>query len=154
MDFRPAYAALAARLRTDLVDVVRRVERRNLPAKMLPDQPALVVLETDLGKKFADDDRPVLWELGAVLVLFTPAGSDNAPGEQLLYLLARIEAALRWREGEPRSSGAGHWTTLGGAVLRAKLEDATIEDDIYDAAQVATLMHVRMMVRDTGPATD
>lgn len=148
MDFRPPYAALVERLQHDLGSLLRApVSRQNLPARAFPDQPALVVLERGLARPSS-----ATWDLEALLVLHTKAsGDDQKPGEPLLELIAAIDRALRWKPGEPRPRTVDDrpWTTLGGLALRVRLEDASIEDDLYDAEQVSTLMRVRMLVPDT-----
>lgn len=155
MDFRPIFAALARRLEEDLGSAVVIVERRNLPATAFgegaggsPGQPALVVLATAVNPVSGTGAIPIHYELGATLVLHTRiSGEDLTPDDQVLDLVSKIEAALAWREGEPRSDGIGYWTTLGGLVRRAWLEEIAIEDNLYDSAQVSTLMRVRILAK-------
>lgn len=154
MDFRPAYRALKDRLEADLSDVVFTVTRKNLPAKAFApeNQPALVILE--LGDDpYPDPDNPFAWELHALLVLhLRVGGEDEAPGDAVLELRDRVERALMYQpqpDGPPRReprSDDGYWTTLGGAVLRARLESVSIDDAIGDAAQVSQLFQVSMLV--------
>ena len=149
MDFRPIYQALADRLATDLGAAVAVVSRENLPATSYPDQPALVVLASTLSTE-GGLRTPVRWELGATLILYSKvdAEEDRKPDDKLLDLVARVRTALGWRAGEPRSDGLGAWTTLGGKVLWAQLDDAAIDDDPRDPAQLKTYMHVTMSVRE------
>ncbi len=150
MDFRPIYAALATRLATDLSGSVVKVSRQNLPAKSFPDQPALVVLEDTVTPLGATEAQPLLWQLGAILVLHSRiVAQDLAPGEQVLDLISKIEAALRWRQGEAVSSGSRRWTTLGGLAIRAWMEEITVEDDIDDPGQASTIIRVKMLVHDS-----
>jgi hypothetical protein len=152
VDFRPAYEALATRLGDDLRDVLRSpVERRDLPAGSFKtkDQPALCVLEQG-DDPIPDDGRPVAWQLSTLLVLHSRIGADDAaPGATLLDLRERVENALKWRAGEPRSPD-GYWTTLGGAVRQARLGAVRFTNEGDEAAQITTLMDVSMLV--TPPA--
>jgi len=148
VNFKPYFAALAARMAADLKSV-QLVERRNLPAGSFPPekQPVLIVLESTVAEV---GPPPLLWDLGAILILHARiGGADMAPGEQHLDLISNVGDALRWRAGEPHGDQGNPWTTLGGLVRWARLEgDVTIEDDVVDAAQVSITMRATMRVLD------
>lgn len=146
-DFSPAYEALRARLEADLSDVVFTVTRRNLPARHFPPeaQPAVCIVEDGGGPLF-QGDRPVAYELNCLLALHVQTSAeDEAPGDRLLSLAARIEKALQWRPGEPKSED-GYWTTLGGKVRWARIGPWDPFDDPGRDTQVTEVFEVSMLV--------
>ncbi len=149
-DFKPVFEALVDRLRTDLGADIKRVTRKNLAAKSFSEaeQPAIVLLALGVDPQGGVGAQPLGHELVAQLVLHSRiSGSDESPDDQVLDLIAKIEAALMWRDDEPRSDGIGSWTTLGGKVKWARLEEVAISDDVKDVSQVSTYMRVRMFHR-------
>ncbi len=116
-----AYAALFARLSEAMPDYW--ASRNFLPSDRIPQWPALLVWATTEQADPTDfDTQPSVWRLGAVARLHVVRPDPAQPFEPILHAaMDAVDDALDARSGEDTFGRTPH-TTLGGAVLEAKLK--------------------------------
>jgi hypothetical protein len=117
LDIDAIYAALFARLETELAGSVLMFTRRADHWDNTLTQPAMLLLATDIVPQ-QETGLPPVWKLGASVLIYVKAmTNDTSPETPLLRLVGELEEALQKKPGESVTVYGEDWgTNLGGLV--------------------------------------
>jgi hypothetical protein len=140
LDIDAIYAALFARLQTELAGTVLMFTRRAEHWDSTLTQPALLLLATEITPDQVTGSPPI-WKLGATIMVYVKA-TEKAPSPEtvLLDLLGLIEAALQRKVSEARGRQGDEWgTNLGGLISSLHMGRAELTQGVEGGQAVLSL---------------